>query len=104
MIKPLDCSIESCKDIFLQLGQYYKSAVIGGIVLLGLVLGLWTWSYAQYSAGEKIQNEKLYTMEKFQAEISFIRSDAKLILENQMDIKKNQVELEKSIQKLLSKY
>lgn len=82
-MKADNCAVDECRKIFLELSLYWKSALIGGIVLLGMVTGLWTWSYAEYRNAEQIQNERIAEFEKFQNDLSYIRSDANKILDNQ---------------------
>jgi DNA-binding transcriptional regulator/RsmH inhibitor MraZ len=88
-----DCMIDECRKVFLELSLYWKSALIGGIVLLGMIMGLWTWSYAEYRAAEQVQNEKIAEFEKFQNDLTYLRSDANKILDNQRMIIENQKEL-----------
>lgn len=83
MAEETKCTIDECKEIFLLIGTYYKSALVGGIILLGLILSLWTWSYAEYKSGQKEQDARIAAFEAFENDVAFLKSDANEILQNQ---------------------
>jgi hypothetical protein len=85
-MKTVQCSIDECKMIFLRLSVYYKSALIGGVILLGLILGLWTWSYAQYKDDTKIIGSRIERLESFVNDVQFLRQSSDRILVNQNQI------------------
>jgi len=87
------CVREDCLRLFVTLASYWKSALVGFIAALGLVMGLWTWSYAEFRKDQKDQDSRIAAVEAMMNDISYLRSDASEILDNQKSLLKNQAEL-----------
>ena len=78
------CSnLDTCEKLFVKLSLYWRSALIGFIALLSLGAGAWTWTWAEWKTSQSSQDREIAEMQAAFNDLSFIRSQANEILENQ---------------------
>jgi len=78
-----ECKLDVCERLFVKLSLYWRSVLIGFLALVSLGSGVWTWSWAEVKQSQSAQDERIHELEAGLNDISFIRSQANEILDNQ---------------------
>jgi hypothetical protein len=84
----MSCQLETCEKLFVKLGLYWRSALIGFIALLSLGAGAWTWTWAEWKQGQAEQNTRIINLESAFNDITVVRSQTTVIIANQEKILK----------------
>ena len=82
----MTCSVEVCEKLFVKLGLYWRSALIGFIALLTFGGGVWCWTWAEIKADQALQNQQIHEVQAGLNEIAYLRSQSNETLENQKEI------------------
>jgi len=77
------CSIDECRKIFLELSLFWRLSLLGFVFLLGLGCSVFVWGQAQYSTDQDKLDKRMDSIEMSLDDISFLRSQADDILDNQ---------------------
>lgn len=82
----INCSVDACRKIFIELSLFWRLSLVGFVFLLGLGGSVLIWAQAIYQ-GDMVKVEKrVNDIEAGLNDISFLRSQSNEILNNQQKI------------------
>jgi len=88
MAERMQCAIEECRKIFLELSLFWRLSLVGFVLLLGMGCSVFTWAHSCYKEDLQVVNNRLNAIEAAFNDISFVRAQSNEILDNQRKILK----------------
>jgi len=88
MAERIECAIEECRKIFLELSLFWKLSLVGFVMLLGMGCSVFAWAHQVYKQDQAVVGERIDTVEAAMNDISFVRAQSNQILDNQQRILK----------------